>query len=695
MSGAFAWTQRNLAVTNEEKAIEERDRALVTQSRFLADASRKKINDNDPGTAILLALEALPQPPSNQNRPYVSEAEDALYAAMLFNREASVFSHQIPVGGISFTGGVGSFQNMQSTDSVIGQMAEEFLLAPHIVAAMGGLRASFSADGHLVLTSGTDGCKLWNAISGRLLWSPTGECGNQAAALSRDGRRVAVNAAGNTAQVWDVEKRTILADLTGHKQLLTSIDFSSDGRRVVTASWDGTALLFDVGSGELLRTFTLNDGITQAIFDTDGACIVTMSSRGATLWDAVTGTQLSTFGVGGRYVLLSASGRLAVTYAFDSPTKLWEARSARLIAEVPGERGLSVAFSGDEHTLFVGDTTGRVRAFSSADGKELGSFQAHLRGITSLGFGRDNLQLLTSSFDGTARIYDVHSGVLSTILAGHTKGLTSAVWSPDGSMAFTTSLDGTARAWKLGPLIQTDDLPVTHAAKRHISSDGKFEASISEFSVHIKEIATGTERVILIGHKGTVFDLSFNPHGDTIATASLDGTVRIWNSTTGAEISRLEGHNGPILSIAFSPDGRRLATGSSDKSVIIWDVATRQPVARIGQLGFDVRQISFSSDASRLLLWRESGPPIAWPFFHSTEALVALAKSVVPRCLTKEQRATFYLPAEPPRWCITGPGHEAERDPTKWEARWPFNGPSWRDWLTTLNRGEMLEMPKN
>jgi WD40 repeat protein len=66
--------------------------------------------------------------------------------------------------------------------------------------------------------------------------------------------------------------------------------------------------------------------------------------------------------------------------------------------------------------------------------------------------------------------------------------------------------------------------------------------------------------------------VTFLPNGKTLASASWDKTVRLWDSTTGAARHTLEGHSGEVLAVTFSPDGKTLASASWDKTVRLWDL---------------------------------------------------------------------------------------------------------------------------
>jgi len=66
------------------------------------------------------------------------------------------------------------------------------------------------------------------------------------------------------------------------------------------------------------------------------------------------------------------------------------------------------------------------------------------------------------------------------------------------------------------------------------------------------------------------------PDGSWLATGSADRTVRIWDAATGQERTVLTGHKGSVRAVAVAPDGSWLATGSADRTVRIWDAATGQ-----------------------------------------------------------------------------------------------------------------------
>ena len=86
----------------------------------------------------------------------------------------------------------------------------------------------------------------------------------------------------------------------------------------------------------------------------------------------------------------------------------------------------------------------------------------------------------------------------------------------------------------------------------------------------------------LTGHTDSVTSVTFSPDGRTLASASRDTTVRLWDPRTHKQLgSPLTGHTARVFSMAFSPDGRTLASASADKTIRLWDGLLWQSFAEL------------------------------------------------------------------------------------------------------------------
>ena len=101
-----------------------------------------------------------------------------------------------------------------------------------------------------------------------------------------------------------------------------------------------------------------------------------------------------------------------------------------------------------------------------------------------------------------------------------------------------------------------------------------------------------------VSHEDVVYSAAFSPDGSLVASASGDGTVRLWESSTGGEVTRLQ-HPNEVYAVAFSPDGRTLASSSRDGIARFWDLATGKEISRLTHLD-EVYSADFSPDGSHV-----------------------------------------------------------------------------------------------
>jgi len=234
--------------------------------------------------------------------------------------------------------------------------------------------------------------------------------------FSPDGTRVVTASSDRTAKVWDAATGQMQADLVGHEDIVWDAVFSPDGTQVATASSDRTAKVWDARSGKLLATMAGHErGLHDAAFSADGARLATTAADGtARVWDARTGAPIATLrGEKGdspwRAQFTPDAQRLLVTTVTSSgglAAKLWDIASATPTHTFRGRNGTpnGVGLSPDgSRIVSVEGATARV--WDAASGRELAVLEGHTNVVTHVLFSGDGLTIVTGSEDGTVRLW--------------------------------------------------------------------------------------------------------------------------------------------------------------------------------------------------------------------------------------------------------------------------------------------------
>jgi WD40 repeat protein len=130
---------------------------------------------------------------------------------------------------------------------------------------------------------------------------------------------------------------------------------------------------------------------------------------------------------------------------------------------------------------------------------------------------------------------------------------------------------------------------------------GKRIASASwDGSIKIWDAATGELLGTLKGHKGRLEGVAFSPDGERVASAGWDHTVKVWDVAAGKIVHNLTGHQREVAAVAFSPDGKRLASASWDKTARLWDAATGRLLHTLREHPERLFCVAFSPDSRRL-----------------------------------------------------------------------------------------------
>lgn len=419
----------------------------------------------------------------------------------------------------------------------------------------------FSPEGLRLASGGTDKTvKVWSTETGQVQLTLTGHTSAvKSVCFSPDGQQVASGSEDSTAKVWDAKTGQELLTLRGHASYVNSICFSPDGKRLVSGSSDHTAKVWEAQAGqELVSLKGHTNYVTSVRFSPDGRQLVsTGADRTIQTWNAETGEKRLTFkGLTGvvHAVCFGPDGRRVASsgYGFDGPQrrnvghiKLWDAETGQeqMCLAGPRTQVVSMRFRhGGSHLASISED-GMVELWDVPTHKRLLLIRKEQEAVRSLGISPDGRRLATGGRFGTVKLWNAETGQELLALKGHTGAILSVGFGPDGRRLASGSRDRTVKVW---------------------------------------DTETGRELFTLIGHQGEVPCLAFS-HGSRrprlatgSGTESAAGEVKVWDLDTGQEILHLSGHTKPVRDVAFGPDGRFLASASDDGTTRLWPLTPNQ-----------------------------------------------------------------------------------------------------------------------
>lgn len=331
--------------------------------------------------------------------------------------------------------------------------------------------------------------------------------------------------------------------------------------------------------------------IERLAYTPDGSLIAlaAFSEELATIWDAASGQKLYEIPVAGccwglyfddegQHLLAAEPGETFSLAIWDMATGL-KRESYPLPIDpfefygyYPNPSWTQVAFA---------QTDGTIAIWDLLDGQQLFDLPGHMGAWVELEYSADGSRLVTVE-DGLLIAWDATTGeVIRQIDTGH--GVNDHVVSPDGrlvAVAWNPGGSGVIDIWDLDEAVDDDDL---------------------------------SPSIVLTGQSNEIWVLAFNPNGRLLASASRDGTSRVWDIATG-EIVLVLPHGVQLRSVVFHPSGNSLLTSDITGVARVWDLSPRGSAERLGLTAHDdqVFRVSFSPDGRHLVTASFDGTAKIW-----------------------------------------------------------------------------------
>ncbi len=402
---------------------------------------------------------------------------------------------------------------------------------------------AIAAQGQPLSVSADKTLRAWNATSGQVARSTALTAAATAMTCSRDGAKVAIATADHQINLYQVSDGKLLTGCPGHTAAIHSLDFSFDNTRLVSAGATDT-MVSRVTDGRVLEILTHEKPWTSAVYGPTPEMLLLGDSAGAI-----------------QHHTLRFSAAFGTS---DQPIT-------------------SVLYRPDDAVLFTCTSDGAIDAFTIATGAPLFAAK-HNAVVHDLALSPDGAALLSAGEDQQIKVWNATNGsaLAPPALTGLSGPVQAITFAAEGQKLITSSGGATPELAVFGwpdrvkeQILSNEVAPHTMATIGATSRQVIAVADKGAIAVH--SILADRR---LSGHTAPINGVtSLGP--SKVVTGSEDGTLRVWDVTAATPQIASLNHGAPIQGVAVRPDGQRLASASSNGTVRLWNATNNAQVAEM------------------------------------------------------------------------------------------------------------------